>query len=83
MADYDWFDRDRDYEPDPWEIKAAKYRPLGFEAVFAKSDFIGRQSLPVEYYLCRRGCGTLVWNPEDHMKNVCTQFNPRAGSDNA
>jgi len=83
MADYDWFDPAYypPEPPDPYKEEAKKYRPLGLEAVFEKSDFIGPQVLPIKYYKCRRGCGTLVWDPEEHIKNVCTEFNPVVGKD--
>lgn len=32
---------------------------------------------------CRRGCGTLVWFPAEHMRNVCITFSPVAGGENA
>lgn len=75
MADYDWFDR----EPNPFEIEAKRMRPLGFVAMFRRSS-IGKVN-GIDYYLCRRGCGTVVWNPEIHMKNVCPTFEPVAGSE--
>lgn len=69
MADYDWFDR----SPSKDELAARKYRPLGFHPVWDSG--VNR----VQYYRCHRGCGTLVWNPEEHMKNVCPTFEPVAG----
>lgn len=30
-------------------------------------------------YKCRRGCGTLVWDVEAHIKNVCPTFEPVVG----
>jgi len=76
MADYDWFDH-TEREPHPAEIEAAKWRVQGFDAKFSYGSFYNVTG--VEYYRCRRGCGTLVWNPEDHMKNVCTKFEPVVG----
>lgn len=26
-------------------------------------------------YKCNRGCGTIVWDPEAHIKNVCRSDN--------
>ena len=48
--------------------RAAELRPLGFIYDHKTKAFF-----------CRRGCGTLVWNPEEHMENVCTKFEPVAG----
>lgn len=31
-------------------------------------------------YMCRRGCGTLVWDTETHSQNVCREFNPIAAN---
>lgn len=76
MADYDWFDR----TPSKDELDATKYRPLGFDRLIIPTT---SGTVACQVYRCRRGCGTLVWNPEEHMKNVCTQFNPRAGSEDA
>jgi hypothetical protein len=70
MADYDWFD---DRGPSAGELAAAKWRPRGFDAIFNK------HSTSVSHYRCRRGCGTLVWNPEDHIKNVCVMWEPVVG----
>lgn len=76
MADYDWFDHEK-----PTEAKTLgeKYRALGFSPVYKDSHTMGGQPLYLDYYLCRRGCGCMVWSPEDHMKNVCREFNPIAG----
>ena len=30
-------------------------------------------------WICRRGCGTVVWDIEAHIKNVCKEFNPVVG----
>lgn len=30
-------------------------------------------------FRCRRGCGTLVWDIDMHIKNVCPTFNPVVG----
>lgn len=83
MDMFPWLDPTSLPEPpesvDPYREAAKKYRPLGFQAVFEDSDFIGSQTLRIKYYMCRRGCGGLVWSPEDHMKNVCTEFNPIIG----
>lgn len=78
---FDWTDIPELPEPvDPHREAAKKYRHQGLVAVFKESDFIGPQTLPILYYKCRRGCGGLVWDPEAHMKNVCTEFNPIAGN---
>lgn len=69
MADYDWF---FDNCPSPDEVRARKYRPLGFHAEWSEWRSI-------KYFRCLRGCGCLVHDPEAHMKNVCTTFNPEAG----
>lgn len=45
----------------------AKMRVLGF---------VPKQS---KLFQCRRGCGTLVWDVEAHIKNVCTTWEPVAG----
>jgi hypothetical protein len=47
---------------------AVKYRPLGL-----------LWSWKHNAYLCRRGCGCVVFSPEDHIKNVCTSFDPVVG----
>lgn len=72
MADYDWFDRG----PTSNERAANDLRPKGLIAVW---DMQRRDH--IKYYLCRRGCGTLVWDPEAHMQNVCRDFNPVVGDD--
>lgn len=78
MADYDWtkpcgcplmYHRDTCKEhPDfVYYEEARRVRPLGF--VMLKKGLYG----------CRRGCGCVVWNVDDHIKNVCKEFNPIAG----
>jgi hypothetical protein len=74
MADYDWFDR----EPTKWEIEANAKRPQGYAAVFNYSSISKING--IKYFLCRRGCGTLVWDTVAHSKNVCTTFEPVAGN---
>ena len=75
MADYDWFDRS------PTEAKKSgeKWRVQGLHPVYADAHTMGGQPLYIDHYECRRGCGCLVWNPTEHVKNVCTEFNPVAG----
>jgi hypothetical protein len=70
MADYDWFDRTDDMER---HFNAQRLRGMGFHPVWST------HGVAPEYYQCRRGCGTLVWDPEAHMKNVCTIFEPVVG----
>ena len=70
MADYSWFDK----SPSADDLAASKYRPQGYEPVWDRGSYA-----KILYYKCRRGCGTLVWNPEEHSQNVCTKFNPVAG----
>jgi len=70
MADYDWFDR----SPTEAEVTASEWRPQGLHAVFE-----GLNNTRIKYYMCRRGCGTLVWSPTEHIKNVCVTWNPVAG----
>lgn len=73
MADYsDAYSRC----PSPAELDEAKYRPLGFMAIRILTS---SGTLATQVYACRRGCGTVVWSPEDHMKNVCPEFNPVVG----
>jgi len=82
MADYDWgksccgqiSGHREDCEDHPIyasrNAAARKWRPLGLRLDFNTG-----------YYECRRGCGTLVWDAEAHIKNVCTEFNPVAGDE--
>lgn len=79
MADYDWFDNEEDTTKA--EITAAKWRPLGLIAVHGPAHTMGGQALYIEHYRCRRGCGTLVWNPQEHIDNVCREWHPVAGQD--
>lgn len=73
MADYDWFDR----TPTEAEIKGSKWRPLGLHPVYQQGKYtMGGSPLYLDYFQCRRGCGTLVWDPEAHIKNVCTKWEP-------
>jgi hypothetical protein len=44
----------------------------GFRPVFTVSD-TGRD-LQIMHYACERGCGTLVWDPQAHIKNVCVTW---------
>lgn len=74
MADYDWFDNP---VANPYEETAREWRPKGFEAVFSYTDLYGIKG--IRYYHCRRGCGTLVHDPIEHIKNVCPTFNPVVG----
>ena len=46
----------------------ARYRSQGFVS-------FGNDGL----YKCRRGCGTVVWDVDTHIKNVCPSFNPVVG----
>ncbi len=75
MADYDWFSNRPKSKA---ELDAIKYRPLGFHPIRIMTS---SGTLSQQVYACRRGCGTVVWSPEIHMKNVCPEFHPVAGSD--
>lgn len=82
MADYDWsrvccsatvgFPHDQFCKENPqYELNVlnAKLRTQGF--VYVEQ---------ARAYQCRRGCGCLVWNTQEHMANVCTEFNPIVGT---
>ncbi len=67
---------------DPWEAekrKDAQLRSQGFSPVWTGAMVIGGPYTRPDHWQCRRGCGTLVWDPEAHMANVCIEWNPRAG----
>lgn len=74
MADYDWFDTPKENQ---YETTAKRWRPEGLQAKFSL-DSLGRIN-GIMFYLCRRGCGTLVHDPAKHIQNVCTTFNPVVG----
>lgn len=66
MADYDWFDNQ---ERNLYKAEAAEYEKIGFRVVFRYDGLFNIKG--IKYFRCLRGCGTIVWNPEEHMKNVC------------
>ena len=72
MADYDWF-ADQ-WQPTPQEKEAAEREKQGFVAVWEEAS-LGRSRHKVKYYRCLRGCGTLVWDLNAHIKNVCPHYN--------
>ena len=74
MADYDWFD----HTPSESDKLAAEWRAQGMHPV-ADGHMIGGQILRIKYYKCQRGCGTIVWDPEAHVMNVCIEFKPVVG----
>lgn len=76
MADYDWFPERREAERKQ-RIEDGKKRAMGFHPVYMREGSALHEKLV--HYQCRRGCGTLVWDINDHMKNVCREFNPVVG----
>jgi hypothetical protein len=72
MADYDWGLRDTAAEMEAHH-RQYELRAMGFQPIF-DNGFL-------TYYQCRRGCGTLVWDPETHMENVCREFSPVVGGE--
>ena len=75
MADYDWFDR----TPTEAENTGNRWRSQGLHPVYKDAHTMGGSPLYIQYYECRRGCGTIVHDPATHIKNVCPEFNPVAG----
>lgn len=73
MADYNWFDEKKDAYLEDWN-KDQQLRAQGFVRAYGLTT-----EGVTKYYLCRRGCGTVVWDIEAHMKNVCPLWNPVAG----
>lgn len=73
MADYDWFDNEITTEA---SRVGGRWRIQGLHPVFKSPTTMGGQPLYIDYYQCRRGCGTIVWNPQEHIDNVCREFNP-------
>lgn len=76
MADYDWFDHE---SPTKAKLLGEKWRAQGLHPVYGDSHTMGGQPLYLTHYICRRGCGCLVGNPEDHIKNVCIKWEPVVG----
>lgn len=61
---------------EPWH----QWRSMGFHPVWfdRASMVIGRPVRP-DAWQCKRGCGTLVWDPATHIENVCRTWEPVAG----
>lgn len=78
MADYDWFP-ERHEERRQRVHEDRLNRANGFHPVYVRRGDTFSEDLA--YYQCRRGCGTLVWDIETHIKNVCPKFEPVVGSD--
>lgn len=76
MADYR---RDEPYVPSPEEKQAAEYRPLGFEPIWTERYSSSYRRDAILAWKCRRGCGTVVWDVADHIKNVCKEWSPIVG----
>lgn len=93
MADYDWgpdcgcgfmqphhrlCENNPNYELNKnIDHEIAQARAKGFVYIgTADTDGLGRQQM---LWGCRRGCGTVVWHLEDHIKNVCRKFEPVVG----
>ena len=56
----------------------ARERARGFVYIgMGDPDGLARNQM---LWVCRRGCGTVVWHIEDHIKNVCPKFEPIVGS---
>lgn len=73
MADYDWFDR----TPTEAKLEGMEWEKKGLKPVYKDDAYtMGGQPLHISHFECMRGCGTLVWNPVAHIKNVCTEWSP-------
>jgi hypothetical protein len=84
MADYDWSKpcgcefmspHDRLCESNP-QYKAN----VAHDEHVAKMRAQGFAWHSEGLYKCRRGCGTLVWDVPDHVKNVCPTWLVIAGT---
>ena len=58
-----------------------KFRSMGFTPLWFKETVIGDGPQRPDAWACRRGCGTLVWDPKTHMENICIGWAPRVGDD--
>lgn len=54
-------------------------RGMGFYPVWVRETIIGGGYQAPDFYQCRRGCGGLVHDPAEHMKNVCPEFRAVVG----
>lgn len=78
MADYDWFDHET---PTKAKELGEYWRAQGLHPVYKDAHTMGGQPLYLDHYNCRRGCGCKVWNPQEHITNVCREWNPVVGKD--
>ena len=72
MADYDWF-------PERHEAERQRVRTDNENKARGLFPVYNRDVTAIQYYRCLRGCGTLVWDIETHIKNVCPTFEPVVG----
>ena len=90
MADYDWFSHSEPYkyeccQSDSWHKNSCENHPQFGErnkknnAAHARLRANGFAHIEGDLWACRRGCGCVVHNPDEHVRNVCVEFNPVVG----
>lgn len=79
MADYDWgksccgqmFGHTRECYSHPSYANRKLAEKYNMTPVWDYNDTTGAQR--ITHYLCKSGCGCLVFDPEAHRKNVCPE----------